>query len=185
MPGPVTTEPMETLPVAGERFADRAHASTEVDRRTATFEIAVAPLWPALVRRLVLVIGDHHAAEDVAQDAYLRAYRAWDRFEGDDPRGWLYTIALRLAFNEQRRHRRLLAAVTRVRHRPWHEPADPDLRDALARLDPRARSALLLNAVDGYTQREVAGILGIPEGTVGRIVSEARVALRADLDRAS
>lgn len=98
------------------------------------------------------------------------------------PRGWLYTIALRLAFNEQRRHRRLLAAVTRVRHRPWHDRADPDLRDALARLDPRARSALLLNAVDGYTQREVAGILGIPEGTVGRIVSEARAALRADLD---
>lgn len=151
--------------------------------RDALFEATVGPLWPALVRRLTLVLGDAAAAEDVAQDAYLRAYRAWDRFEGDDPRGWLYTIALRLAFNEQRRHRRWLSAVTRVRHRPWDLPVDPDLRDALARLDPRARSALLLNAVDGYTQREVAGILGIPEGTVGRIVSEARVALRADLDR--
>ena len=153
--------------------------------RDGLFEATVGPLWPALVRRLTLVLGDAAAAEDVAQDAYLRAYRAWDRFEGDDPRGWLYTIALRLAFNEQRRHRRLLAAMTRAHHRPWHEPADPDLPDALARLDPRARSALLLDAVDGYTQREVASILGIPEGTVGRVVSEARAALRADLDRTS
>jgi hypothetical protein len=71
----------------------------------------------------------------------------------------------------------------RRQRRPPDLPVDPDLRDALARLDVRSRSALLLNAVDGYTQGEVAGILGIAEGSVGRIVSEARAALLADRDR--
>jgi len=81
---------------------------------TEAFEASVGPHWSSLVRRLVLVLGDRAAAEDVAQDAYLRAFRSWDRFEGPDVRAWLYTIALRLAFNERRRHRRWLAAVRRV-----------------------------------------------------------------------
>jgi RNA polymerase sigma-70 factor (ECF subfamily) len=173
---------METLPVTGERFADRAHASTQVDRRTGTFEAAVAPLWPALVRRLVLVLGDHHAAEDVAQEAYLRAFQSWDRFDGADVRAWIYTIALRLAFNEQRRHRRWLAAVRQVQPRRWADPRDPDLAAALGRLDVRTRSALLLTAIDGYTQREIAAMLGVPEGTVASWISRGRATLRADLE---
>jgi len=46
-----------------------------------------------------LVLGVREEAEDVAQDAYERAYRSWDGFDGRDPRAWLYTIGLRLAFN--------------------------------------------------------------------------------------
>ena len=149
--------------------------------RTATFETAVGPHWSSLVRRLVLVLGDRAAAEDVAQDAYVRAFRSWDRFDGADVRGWLYTIALRLAFNEQRRHRRWLAAIRRIEPRPWPGPSDPDLWAALSRLDIRTRAALLLNAVDGYSQREIAAMLAVPEGTVASWLSRARAALRADL----
>lgn len=152
-------------------------------RDTTTFEAAITPLWPALVRRLTLVLGDIDAAEDIAQDAFLRAFRAWDRFDGGDVRAWLYTIALRLAFNEQRRHRRWLAAVRHVQPRPWEDGRDPDLRAALGRLDVRTRTALLLNAVDGYTQREIASILSVPEGTIASWISRGRTALRADLDR--
>lgn len=156
--------------------------AAETTRRSAeTFEATVAPLWPGLVRRLVLVLGDQHAAEDVAQDAYLRAYRSWDRFDGTDARAWLYTIALRLAFNEQRRHRRWLAAVRQVQPRPWADPRDPDLAAALGRLDARTRTTLLLNAIDGYTQREIAAMLGVPEGTVASWISRGRAALRDDL----
>ena len=104
----------------------------------------------------MLVLGDQHDAEDVAQDAYLKAYRSWARFDGVDVRAWLYTIALRLAFNQLRGRRRWLAAIGRIEQRPWSDPSDPDLAAALATLDVRTRTALLLNVVDGYTQAEIA-----------------------------
>ncbi len=172
---------METLQIAGERFAGDTLAMAGARRNAETFEASVTPHWPALVRRLTLVLGDRQGAEDVAQDAYLRAFRSWDRFDGTDVRAWLYTIALRLAFNEQRRHSRWLAAIRHVQPCRWQDPRDPDLHAALARLDVRARTALLLNAVDGYTQREIAAMLSVPEGTVASWVSRGRAALRADL----
>ena len=66
---------------------------------------------------------------------------------------------------------------------PWHDALDPDLVAALRRLDVRTRSALLLHSVDGYTHREIAAILSVPEGTVASWISRGRAALRADLDR--
>jgi RNA polymerase sigma-70 factor (ECF subfamily) len=147
------------------------------------FEAAVRPHYANLVRRLVVVLGDENDAEDVAQEAYLRAFRSWDRFDGADVRAWLYTIALRLAFNQIRRHRRWLAALRRVEPKPWADPSDPDLWAALGRLEPRTRTALLLNIVDGYTQREIATMLSVAEGTVASWLSRARVALREELGR--
>ena len=145
------------------------------------FEAAVRDHWVPLVRRLVLVLGDAADAEDVAQEAYLRAYRAWDRFDGRDVRGWLYTIALRLAFNERRRRGRWLAALRHVEPRPWEGAGDPDLWAALGRLDARTRSVLLLHVIDGYTQREIAAMLDAPEGTVASWLSRGRARLREDL----
>jgi RNA polymerase sigma-70 factor (ECF subfamily) len=147
------------------------------------FEAAVRPHYADLVRRLVLVLHDRDAAEDVAQEAYLRAFRSWQRFDGDDVRAWLYTIGLRLAFNELRRSRRRIAAIGRLRPKPWTDPADPDVSATLGRLDRRTRAAPLLTVVDGYRVREVATILGAPEGTIASWLSRGRASLRADLER--
>ncbi len=147
----------------------------------ATFEAAVRPYYAPLVRRLVVVLGDEHDAEDVAQDAYLRAFRAWDRFDGADVRAWLYTIALRLAFNQVRRRRRWLGILGRAEPAPWTDRSDPDLWDALRRLDGRTRAALLLNVLDGYTQREIGAMFDVPEGTVASWISRGRAALRTEL----
>ena len=147
-----------------------------------SFEAAVRPHYASLVRRLVLVLGGPEDAEDIAQDAYLKAYRSWDRFDGVDVRAWLYTIALRLAFNQLRGRRRWLAAIGRIEPEPWTHPSDPDLWAALRTLDARTRSALLLNVVDGYTQAEIARMLAVPEGTVASWISRGRAALRKELD---
>ena len=161
--------------------------AARVDRAAATtadadaFEAAVRPHYANLIRRLVLVLGDERDAQDVAQDAYLKAFRSWDRFDGVDVRAWLYTIALRLAFNHLRGRRRWLAAIVRIEPRPWADPADPDLAAALASLDTRTRAALLLNVVDGYTQAEIAWMLAVPEGTVASCVSRGRATLRREL----
>ncbi len=154
---------------------------TAVERDSTTFEAAVRPHYAPLVRRLVVVLGDEHDAEDIAQDAYLRAFRSWDRFDGDDVRGWLYTIALRLAFNQLRKRKRWLSIVGRTEPAPWSDRSDPDLWAAMRRLDARTRAALLLNILDGYTQREIGIMFAVAEGTVASWISRGRATLRTEL----
>lgn len=146
------------------------------------FESAAMPYYAGLIRRLTLVLGSSEDAQDVAQEAYLRAFRSWSRFDGSDVRAWLYTIALRLAFNHLRSARRWLGALRRIEPKSWPDPADPDLAEALARLDPRTRGALLLTVVDGYTQAEAAAILGVPVGTVSSWIARGRARLRETLE---
>jgi len=147
-------------------------------RDAAASTTAVGPHYPALVRRLVLVLGNLPDAEDVAQDAYLRALEGWGRFDGADPRAWLYTIGLRLAFNQLRSRKRRLAAIARLTPRPWEDAVDPDLAAALGRLEPRARAAIVLHTVDGYTHAEIGRLLDAREGTVASWISRGRAQLR-------
>jgi RNA polymerase sigma-70 factor (ECF subfamily) len=147
----------------------------------ASFEVRVAPLYSALVRRLTMVLRDPHAAQDVAQEAYLRAFRAWDDFDGRDVAAWLHTIALRLAFNELRRRRRLGAFLARRATSEWAPSLEIDLWNALERVEPRQRAALLMNVIDGYTQAEIAHMLGAPPGTVASWLTRTKARLRREL----
>ena len=150
------------------------------------FAAAVDRHYPGLVRRLTLVLHDGEEAKDVAQEAYLRAFQAWDRFDGTDARAWLHTIALRLAFNRLRRRRVWDRWLRGERHDPsWVMPERIDLWRALAELRPQQRAALLLNVLDGYTQAEVARILDAPEGTVATWVADAKRRVRAALGEES
>lgn len=147
--------------------------------RTSAFTDAVAPHYAGLVRRLTVVVGEHEAALDLAQEAYLRAFRAWDRFDGRDVRAWLHTIGLRLAFNERDRRRRL--AMILGSRRPterWVDAYDSGLTEALRSLNRQQRAVLLLNAVDGYTQSEIALMLGVPAGTVASWIARSKARLR-------
>jgi len=150
--------------------------------KEAGFEAAVGTWYAPLVRRLVVVLRDQHDAEDVAQEAYARAFGAWDRFDGTDVRAWLYTIALRLAFDRIRRRRRWVGRLVRPAVEPaYRDTVDPDLWAAIGRLEPRVRAALLANVLDGYTQREIASMLDVAEGTVASWLSRARASLREEL----
>ena len=151
-------------------------------RTTEAFESAVAPHYAGLVRRLTAVVRDPEAGQDLAQDAYLRAFRAWDRFDGTDTRAWLHTIGLRLAFNERDRRRRWGRLVaTGSSAEPWVASQDRPVHDALGVLRAEQRAALLLNAVDGYTQAEIAAMLDVPPGTVASWLSRAKAQLREAL----
>ena len=114
--------------------------------------------------------GSGRASDVWREDADLAGRRRGAApFEAGDARAWLYTIALRLAFNHIRRHRRWREdAGTTASLRPGAIPASTrDLLGCPPRPGCRARrSALLLNAVDGYTQREIAAMRDVPEGTV-------------------
>lgn len=150
--------------------------------RADAFAATVGRHYPALVRRLTAVVGDRESALDLAQEAYLRAYRAWERFDGTDTRAWLYTIGLRLAFNERDRRRRWARLLGRRTDAvDWIHPADQDLHAALGRLPRQQRAALLLSVVDGYTQSEIAAMLEVPPGTVASWLSRAKAQLREAL----
>jgi|SRR5450756_378591 RNA polymerase sigma-70 factor (ECF subfamily) len=152
-------------------------------KRRHGFEEATAPLYSDVVRRLVFVVRDIDDAKDIAQETYLRAFEAWDRFDGADARAWIYTIAIRLALNHVRRRRRWLAVIARHEDRSTAslDPIDLDLWLALKALDQRTRAALLLSAVDGYTHGEIGLMFGVAEGTVSSWLSRGRAAIRAAL----
>jgi RNA polymerase sigma-70 factor (ECF subfamily) len=159
-----------------------AYVNAEPRDATAEFEAAVNQHYAGLVRRLTLVVGDSEAGKELAQEAYLRAYRAWDRFDGTDVRAWLHTIGLRLAFNERKRRGRFGAIFGQHRAtEPWSDPHDPRLGEALRGLRAEHRVALLMNAIDGYTQAEIARLLGVPDGTVASWLSRAKAHLREAL----
>ena len=166
---------------AGELAADASSRRDRSAASAAAFQAATAPLYDGLVRRLTLVLADSSEAEDVAQDTYLRAFRSWEQFDGRDVRAWIYTIALRLAFNQLRRRRRWLSITNRVQPAPWSDAVDPDLWQALQKLDAQVRAALLMNVLDGYTQHEIAAIFSVAEGTVSSWLSRSRAFLREEL----
>lgn len=156
-----------------------AYVDAAAPARDDVFTATVGQHYPGLVRRLTAVVGERESALDLAQETYLRAYRAWDRFDGADARAWLYTIGLRLAFNERSRRRRWGDLLGRRSEPvPWVVPEDRGLHEALRGLRREHRAALLLSAVDGYTQAEIAAILGVPSGTVASWLSRAKAHMR-------
>jgi RNA polymerase sigma factor (sigma-70 family) len=135
-----------------------------------------------LFRALVLVTRDVHAAEEVAQDAFVRVWERWGRVrQMEDPTGFLYRTALNGWFQVRRRAvraARRIAGPGRV--------VDPmeavDDRDDLARrlleLPARQRAALVLTEYLGHDSAEAGRALGIRPGTVRRLASKGRAALR-------
>ncbi len=135
---------------------------------------------------LVGVLGDLAAAEDCLQDAFESAYRGWPKWRGDAPaEAWLHRIAINEAISYQRysRLREVGKVIARI-GRPV-PPPDPgtiaerhDLFDALRKLPARQAAAIVLRYHHGYTNREIATALGIPEPTVASRLVAARARLR-------
>ena len=149
-------------------------------------------LYRTSYRRIVLtllgVLRDHAAAEDCAQEAFARAYRAWPRWRPDAPaEAWLHRIALRTAISHMRHERlREVGEIVKrfgapVSGNPLPAEATSDLFAALRRLPPDQAATIVLRHHHGYTNREIAAALGIPESTVSSRLVAAKVRLRAEL----
>lgn len=140
----------------------------------------------ALVSRLALLLGgDHHAAEDMAQEAFARAWRGLPTgLEPGQQRAWLHRTSRNLAVDElRRRRRRLMAPIEQLDHlhASVEEAGAPDAaREALARLSAHERFVLLLRFEAGFTHAEIAQLLDSTEEAARKRVSRARAAfLRA------
>lgn len=123
------------------------------------------------------VLRDASAAEDCAQEAYVRAFRAWPSWKPDAPaEAWLHRIAINVAISYRRRER-IRALADRLQRHDAVQPADPghlDLMDALRRLKPRHAAVIVLRHHHGYSNREIAAALRIPESTVSAQLAAAK-----------
>ncbi len=170
------------------RRGDHAAFAALVDRhRTAVYRTAFAAL------------GTEQEAEEVAQDAFIIAFRRIADFRGEASfRSWLLTIAWRRALSHRRTVVRRLRRVVGLGSEAWPEPPaldpspeaallDGDLRRQVRRLIralPAAlRDALLMTAASPETYEEVAAVLGIPVGTLKYRVADARKRLKVKLAR--
>jgi RNA polymerase sigma-70 factor, ECF subfamily len=141
---------------------------------------ACYPIVYSAVRGVVL---DPQVAEDVTQDAFLKAYRARERFRPTGRvEGWLCTIAVREAISRLRwtRLQRRLLDLGRRQAGMDVMPANltDRLDDLLAVLSPRQRALVVLHFLHGYRYREIAVMLRLPEGTVASRLSQAMSLMR-------
>jgi RNA polymerase sigma-70 factor (ECF subfamily) len=150
--------------------------------------------WPKTHRAAFLVVGDAAAAEDIAQEAFLSALRALDRFDRRRPFApWLHRIAVNRAIDWSRARavRREVEASEGVLDTAGAEaPAGQaaaegeEIQEALAQLSAEHRAAVVLRYLLDYTPGEIARMLEVPRGTVNsrlrRALDRLSVLLRED-----
>ena len=143
--------------------------------------------YDRLFATLIVLLHDRAAAEDCVQEAFLRAFKAWPRWQPDAPAEvWLHRIAINVAVSHRRRER--LREVGEVVRR-MGVPADPDptkspaheLVRELRALPPKNAAALVLRHLHGYSNREIADALGVPERTIAYRLGAARAKLQVRL----
>lgn len=140
------------------------------------------------------ILRNEHDAEDCVQDAFVRAYRAFERFRGGDGRAWLLTIVRNVCYSRLRDERgdasmeefdEAAHGITRDRaemaEHVWREASTEILENALAALPPRLREIVVLHEIEGFSYREIANVVSIPIGTVMSRLSRARGRLHAEL----
>ena len=135
-----------------------------------------------LYRRLCLVTGNRHEAEEVMQDAFISLLERWDRVSGmENPTGYLYRTAFRAVWKRSRRARRALEHLMPRRAEIDEFAAADDresLRRALGKLSRRQRTAVVLTELLDYSSEEAGRIMGIRAVTVRVLASQARAAIR-------
>jgi RNA polymerase sigma-70 factor, ECF subfamily len=139
------------------------------------------------------LMGNPEDAEDVVQDAYVRALAGADRFRGGDQRAWLLSIVRNGCYSSHRRQRvrqatdfdEAVHGEDTVTPSPEQRVIDRDtsrrVRLAVERLTPEFREVIVLREFEGLSYKEIADVVGTPVGTVMSRLSRARGQLQAAL----
>jgi len=148
---------------------ERAHVRGAQRGSASDLEALFRIHWPRAYRAAYLVTHDSGAAEDIAQEAFLAALRALDRFDRRRPFGpWLHRIVVNRAI-DWTRARSLRSEVELGESLPAPEQRDPprdDVLAALAGLPPEHRAVIVMRYLLEFTPGEIAEALDLPRGTV-------------------
>jgi RNA polymerase sigma-70 factor (ECF subfamily) len=174
---------------------------------SAAFEELVKHYYPRIYDYVARMVRDPVEAEDVAQEAFVRAYQALPHFRGDASfQTWLYRIASNLAIDASRHHKRrqwqtasLDEPLERGDSQLARDPVDDQSRTpaeqvealaireqvwrAISELSDKLRPVVILHDLQGLSYDEIAGTLGCPLGTVKSRLFNARCQLRDKLKR--
>ena len=178
--------------MAGAGRDERAWVRGAQAGSASDFEALFRAHWPRAYRAAYLVVHDAAGAEDVAQEAFLAAVRALDRFDSARPFGpWLHRIVVNRAIDWTRARalRREVGAGEAIDDVPAEgrgdlaTPLPDDVVTALAALSPDHRAVVVLRYVLEYTPGEIARMLELPRGTVNSRLRRALDALQGSVDR--
>jgi RNA polymerase sigma-70 factor (ECF subfamily) len=154
--------------------------------RSDSFETFFRREYKPMVALAAAVSGSAEGAEDVAQEAMVRARRHWDRVSAyDKPGTWVRRVTINLAISSRRRI--AVEAKARLAWLERREPAeqpqalDPDLLRALRALSPQQRAAVSLHYLEDRPTPEIADLLGCSESTARVHLHRGRQALAQHL----
>jgi RNA polymerase sigma-70 factor (ECF subfamily) len=169
-------------------------ASIERRHASADFEATVLPHLDAAHNLARWLLRDEDDAQDVVQDAYLRAFRFFNSFRGGDSRGWLLTIVRNACYTWLRKARpeELQVSFDEESHGREGGGRSPEanvlrsanaqsLKDALERLPVGLREVIVLRELEGLSYAEIAAVADIPVGTVMSRLSRSRKRLQESL----
>ena|ERR1044072_7657639 len=147
-------------------------------------------VYPNLCRFLASMLGNESAAQDLAQECFLRLHRfGLARLESGEARFWLFRVARNLALNEMEKKQtrlKLVGKIVEIFHPPLPTPEEVLVQsesrarvfDLLHKLPEHQRAALLLREQEEMSYSEIAEVLGVPQSKVKSDIFRARIVLR-------
>ena len=158
-----------------------------------SFDDVVLPHLGVAYRLARWLMRNEHDAQDVVQEASLRAFRYFRTFTGGDGRAWFLTIVRNTCFGYRgRAHDAVTDSFDERHHGGEGSATDPEtlllqtddstlVARAMSTLPDRSHQLIVLRELEGLSYRELADVMGMPMGTVMSGLSRARHALRAAL----
>jgi RNA polymerase sigma-70 factor, ECF subfamily len=162
----------------------------------ASFEQAFLPHQDAAYNLARWLMRHDQDAEDCVQEAFVRAFRAFNRFRGGDGRAWLLAIVRNVCYSRLRQHHHenppipfdelAHESVPAAAELSWPQAVARELLpQAMEKLSTEAREILVLHGVEGCAYKEIAEILDLPIGTVMSRLARARLKLQHELQQLS
>lgn len=160
------------------------------------FERQAEKVFPSILGTALRLTRSREEAEDLAQEAIVRAYEAFDRFDGNNFKAWILRIVTNLYINRYRQKQRApqlgsleeegaIEPVAQQGEEPdrllFDELVGAEVEDALARVPEDFRLAVILSDIEGLSYQEIADITNVPIGTVRSRLARGRAMLRKAL----